>query len=418
MRILYLNPIAQMGGAETSLLELLASVRAAEPEWQLTLVLGADGPLRKKAAALGVTVLVVPMPERLARLGDSGSKKYFALLFGLLSAASYLRRLARVVRTKRPDLIHSTGFKMHLLSAWLTPQGIPVIWHIHDYVRSRPWMSQLLRWHARRCAVAIANSESVAADIRAACPSLQRIETIYNAIDLRRFSPEGPSANLDALSGLSPADPDTIRVGMVATFARWKGHRTFLKAFSMLPPELPVRGYVIGGPIYQTSGSQHSAEELRCEADQLGIANQVGFTGFVSDAATAMRGLDIVVHASTAPEPFGMVIVEGMACGKAVIASEAGGAAEIFEDGVDALGHSPGDAAVLAKLIGKLVSDQPGRIRLGRAGRTTAEIFYRGDRLAEKLVALYRRILTESSVHGEDQVFAGNEESGTVDARF
>jgi glycosyltransferase involved in cell wall biosynthesis len=204
---------------------------------------------------------------------------------------------------------------------------------------------------------------------------------------------------------------------MVATFAQWKGHRMFLKAFSMLPPGPRVRGYIIGGPIYQTSGSQHTVEDLRCEADQLGIANQVGFTGLVSDAAAAMRGLDIVVHASTAPEPFGMVIVEGMACGKAVIASASGGAAEIFEDGVDALGHSPGDAAVLAELIGKLVSDQPGRNRLGRAGRSTAEL-YSGARLAEELVALYRRISAESGTRGKDQVFAGNEGSGTVDARF
>lgn len=67
-----------------------------------------------------------------------------------------------------------------------------------------------------------------------------------------------------------------------------------------------------------------------------------------------MRALDIVVHASTQPEPFGLVIAEAMACGRAVIASQAGGAAEIIDPGENALGLPPGDAAVLAERIVQL----------------------------------------------------------------
>jgi glycosyltransferase involved in cell wall biosynthesis len=292
-----------------------------------------------------------------------------------------------------------------VLSVWVRARGTPILWHIHDYVRSRRLMSRLLRWHARRCAAAIANSQSVAADLREACPSLQRVETIYNAIDLRRFCPQGPAADLDALCGLPPAGPGTVRVGLVATLAHWKGHRTFFRAISLLPAATRIRGYVIGGPIYQTAGSQYSIHELRSEANRLGLTDRVGFSGFIDDTASAMRALDIVVHASTSPEPFGMVIVEGMACGKAVVASRAGGAAEIFEDGVDAVGHPPGDAEALAKQLGWVSSDLPVRIRLGTAGRKRAERLYRGDRLAAELVALYGTI------------FAGTEGFGGIDAR-
>ena len=395
MRILYLNPCAQMGGAETSLLELLASIRAAEPDWHLTLVLGADGPLAGKAAALGVAVRVVPMPAALARTGDSGASGQLAMLPGLLAAPGYLRRLTRIVRAERPELIHSTGFKMHVLSAWARPSGIPLIWHVHDYVRSRQTMSRLLRWHAGQCAAAIVNSPSVAADLRSACASLPRVKTVYNAVDLNRFAPDGPKLDLDVLAGLPPAEWGTVRVGLVATFARWKGHHTFLRALSMLPPEPLVRGYVVGGPIYETAGSQHSLEELRREASRLGIADRVGFTGFVDDTAKAMRALDVVVHASTAPEPFGMVIVEGMACGKAVIASEAGGAAELFDDGVNALGHPPGDAAALASRIARLVRSHELRMRLGRAGRAKAMAGFNGRRLARELAGIYREFCGE-----------------------
>ncbi len=88
-----------------------------------------------------------------------------------------------------------------------------------------------------------------------------------------------------------------------------------------MPEEAPVRGYIIGAPIYQTSGSQWTLAELQREVERLGLSGKVGFTGFVEDVPAAMRSLDVIVHASTDPEPFGMVIIEGMACGKAVIAS-------------------------------------------------------------------------------------------------
>ena len=105
-----------------------------------------------------------------------------------------------------------------------------------------------------------------------------------------------------------------------------------------------LRAYVIGDALYQTDGSQYTIEELRpaCRSERLG--DRVGFTGFVDGADEAMRALDIVVHASTEPEPFGLVIAEAMACGRAVIVSDAGGAREIFTPGIDALAHPPGDS--------------------------------------------------------------------------
>ena len=142
-------------------------------------------------------------------------------------------------------------------------------------------------------------------------------------MDLERFSPRGPTLDLDAMAGVPPAPAGTIRVGLVATMARWKGHEVFLRALSMLPKDLPIRGYVIGGPIYSTAGSQRSVEELRALASGLGLNGNAAFTGFVKDSAAAIRALDVVVHASTDPEPFGLVVAEAMACGKPVVASRA-----------------------------------------------------------------------------------------------
>jgi glycosyltransferase involved in cell wall biosynthesis len=392
VRILYLNPCGQMGGAETSLVELLASVRAAKPDWQLSLALGEDGPLADKARALGLQVILAPFPRSLARLGDAQPGRLGTLL-SLLKAAGgialYVRRLAAIVSAVRPEIIHSNGFKMHFLGAWIGTRHAALVWHIHDYVRTRPIMSRLLRLLAKRCTAAIVNSRSVATDLSALAPNLQ-VVPIYNAIDLKRFAPDGKRLDLDALAGLSPAPPGTVRVGLVATFARWKGHKVFLQALSRLPSDAPIRGYIIGSPIYQTSGSQWSLRDLQQEAERLGLAGRIGFTGFVDDAAAAMRSLDVVTHASTEPEPFGMVIIEGMACGKAVIASQGGGAVELFEDGKDAVGHAPGDVDALAEQISRLASDGNLRAALGAAGRARVEQLFGGRRLARQLIAVYR----------------------------
>lgn len=252
-------------------------------------------------------------------------------------------------------------------------------------------MAPVLRLCRSRCNAAIVNSKSVAKDVESLLPGLD-IVPIYNAVDLKRFSPNGVSVNLDALSGLAPAPVGTIRVGLVATFARWKGHKVFLRALARLSSKLPVRGYIIGGPIYQTVGSQWSRNELDGEAARLGLAGKVGFTGFLSDTAAAMRSLDIVVHASTEPEPFGMVIIEGMACGKPVIASQAGGATELFEDGETALAHPPGDDAMLAEQILRLANEPDLREKLSKQGRRAAEGQYHRERLAQELLTVYRRV--------------------------
>src|SRR6185436_19433560 len=113
--------------------------------------------------------------------------------------------------------------------------------------------------------------------------------TVWNAVDLQEFSPEGSRLDLDTLSGLSPADGDVVRVGLVATLAKWKGHNVFLQALSLLPESLPVRGYIIGDSIYRTDGSQWHLDELRNQAKNLGLVEKVGFTGFVERSARALR---------------------------------------------------------------------------------------------------------------------------------
>ena len=252
-------------------------------------------------------------------------------------------------------------------------------------------MRRMLPAFAGRCSVAVTNSNSVARDLRSVCGTrLKRVVTVRNAIDLTEFCPQGPKLDLDKLSGMPPANEGVVRVGLLATLARWKGQEVFLRSMSMLPESPPIRGYIIGGSLYETNGSQYSIPELREISAHFGVLCRVGFTGFVQEPAAAMRALDIIVHASTEPEPFGRVIAEGMACGRAVVASAAGGVSEIATDGENALLHPCGDASVLAERIGLLASNPALRAKLGAAGRTNTELHFGRSRMAAELIDVYR----------------------------
>src|SRR5262249_6512275 len=150
----------------------------------------------------------------------------------------------------------------HLLTHLARLRRSLVVWHIHDFLTLRPLMARALRWTCGAAQGALAISQAVAQDARHVLRRLP-IAVIPNGVDTTRFAP-GPcdGRRLDELAGLPPAAPDTVRVGLVATYARWKGHEVFLQAAARLAREaLPVRFYIVGGPIYQTAGSQWSEAE-------------------------------------------------------------------------------------------------------------------------------------------------------------
>lgn len=405
MRLLFLNPVAVLGGAERVLLDWMDSLRAAAPSAELGLLTFSEGPLVAEARALGVDARVVPLPERLLRLGDSGQRGRSLLVsaasLALRSARAsaeglgFLRALRGAVEDFQPSLIHSNGVKSHVLATAVKPARVPLVWHIHDFLGERPLASGLLKPCALRADLAIANSQAVAEDTRALFPRLP-VHVVSNAVDVGRFTPEGASAPLDALAGLAPAPEGCLRVGLVATYARWKGQNVFLEAAACVRaerPGVPLRFYVVGGPLYETPASQFSERELRELAQRHGLGEHVGFVPFQARPEEVFRALDVVVHASTRPEPFGRTIIEGMACAKPVIVSRAGGAAELFTEGKDALGVEPRDVEALARAILSLVDAPERRKALGEAARETAVRRFSRERLGQEALPLYERLL-------------------------
>jgi glycosyltransferase involved in cell wall biosynthesis len=400
MRITFLSPVGVVGGAERVLLAAIRGARDHLPDARLGVVLFADGPLRAEAERRGATVTVVPLPARLAGLGDThlrgGGRAHtlarlgWAALGAAPAGVGFVRRLRSALRRAAPDLIHSHGLKAHALAALARPRGVPVLWHLHDFLSHRPVMARLLRRLTGGVAGGIAISEAVRRDAEAVLHGLA-ISMVRNAVDTDHFAPAvRDGAELDRLAGLPAAGPGTVRVGLVATYALWKGQDVFLDALARLPATGPaVRGYVVGGPIYATAGSQFSRDELGRRAAAGGLAGRVGFVPFRPDPADVYRMLDVAVHASTRPEPFGLTIAEAMACGKPVVVAAAGGAAELFTPGHDGLGHTPGDVMELADAIARLAADPGLRARLGANARRTAVERFSQARYGREIAAVY-----------------------------
>lgn len=402
MRIAFIATAAFIGGAERVLIDLVAGVRRVRPEWRSLVVCPGRGPLVDRSAALGAECLVVEMPHPLAQLGESGldgragSASLIAsgLQLGLGAAATplYMRRLRAALEAFAPDIVHSNGVKAHVLAPWIAG-GVPVLWHLHEYVGSRPVSKTVLHTSAARIRAVVAVSRSVADDARDALGVEPYV--IENAVDLEEFAPDGSALDLDRLVGLSP-DREAVRVGLVGTFARWKGHEILLRALAVLPPELRVRAYVIGDAIYTTAGSQWTPSALQALTATLGLSGRVGFTGFLP-APSALRALDIVVHPATAPEPFGMALAEAMACGRAVITTAQGGAREIVDSDQTALVVPPADVAALASAIATLARSSALRQRLGESARCAAEARFDPSRFTGQMIAVYERALASSN---------------------
>ncbi|MBD2081720.1 glycosyltransferase family 4 protein [Leptolyngbya sp. FACHB-17] len=386
MRLLFFNAIGAIGGAERSLLTMLESLRKLDPSIEIFLVVGTEGALIEAAEKLDVRVICLPLPQSINRFGDSGARSQFSKLKLLFKAGialpkflNYLKQMRRTIQRIQPDLIHSNSIKTHILLASLPRVQAPIVWHIHDFYQSRPLVAQILRWAQRSATGAIAVSNVVAKDAKRLLSHLP-IQVIYNAVSVCSIRDRS-------------TQNQCVRIGLVATFARWKGHDVFLKAASQVVaqfPDVPVQFLIVGAPIYQTQGSQFSLLELQAEVNRLKIDRYVRFLGFQSEMADVYQSLDIVVHASTQPEPFGLVIAEAMTFGKAVIVSNAGGAAELVTPNEDAIALPPGDVNALAQALIHLIQNPQKRQQLGQNARQTAIARFNSDRIGAALLQVYR----------------------------
>jgi glycosyltransferase involved in cell wall biosynthesis len=370
--VLFLGHGAQLSGGELALLRQLPALSSVEP----LVVLGEDGPLVDELVDRGIDVEVLQMTDRLRstrRDVAMVSKLSPRVVFDLVS---YLVALRQTVRELRPDVLHTNTLKAALVGGVVGRlTGTPVIWHVRDRIADDylPLPAvRMVRLLSRLLPTGIvANSTATLATLPGG--------------RVRRVIP----SPLDPAAGVGAPHSGPLTVTMVGRLSPWKGQDLFLSAFARAFPTGEVRAQIVGEALFGEEAYAASLHEL---ARELEIADRVDFLGFRRDVADVLRVSDIQVVASRIPEPFGNVVIEGMACGTAVVAPNAGGPAEVLTHDVTGLLVEPDDVEALAEALRQLAEDPVRRKRLTEAA--LGEVAqYRPERLAARYDDLYAEVL-------------------------
>jgi glycosyltransferase involved in cell wall biosynthesis len=272
--------------------------------------------------------------------------------------------LAELLAPLEPEVIHNHMFRAEVVGTraalLLGEKGCKrpaVVSTVHSSrVRcseDRQTMRQLTPLMDRLIVVSKAIERKIREEGRYGAP----VSLIYNGVDLQRYNHQQPCCTLREEFGIPEGAPV---VGVVARLEAEKGHRTLVDAWPPVLLSHPDARLLIVG-----EGSERNS--LEAQAASLGIADRVVFTGRREDVPAVTAALDIAVLPSYR-EAQGLSVLEAMALGRPVVASNVGGIPEMVEDGVSGLLVRPGDCDALAAAIVRLLSNHPLADTLARRG--------------------------------------------------
>jgi glycosyltransferase involved in cell wall biosynthesis len=379
--VLYLNPYGTIGGAERALLELLDALDRTR--FVPMVVLGGDGPLAAELRARGIETAVEPFPvPPLHRL------PWPPTLARLLRAAWRIRRLAHA---RAARILHCGDVLGLLVLMAARPRGARLVYQIH-------YLGGVARRLALACLAVPAVDKLLAVSGRqpsqlGPAPGLLagRTRVLPPGIRAEAFQ-DGDRRAFRAEVGVSAGTP---LVGLVARHDTWKGHGVFLQAAARLR-ELrgDIRFVMVGGSF--DGGQPPHVERYRdgflaCRKE-LGLEDAVAVLGHRQDVPAVLAGLDVLVCPSE-DEPFGMIVLEAMAAGTPIVASDRGGPAEILEDGRSGLLFRTGSADALVAAVLRLVGDPGLGLRLAEEGRRRVRSAYSSGRYARDVEAVYASLV-------------------------
>jgi len=221
----------------------------------------------------------------------------------------------------------------------------------------------------------IAISEAVGRHLRPSWLARRRVTVVHNGIAPRDRRPV-------ALPGRG--DP---KVAFVGRLNQWKGYEIFVEAAAHVGTRNAGVGFVVAGspPV----GEEWREEDLRVRAERSGLGDRIAVLGYRTDAPELFDSVQIAVVPSLWPEPFGLVVLEAMRSGCAIVATNRGGVPEMIENEVSGLLVPPGDVEALAAAIERLVVDVALRRRLGEAAERRVREAFTRDRFQASIQAVW-----------------------------
>lgn len=386
-RVLFVDHAGVLGGAELYLLDIVRAMKE-----QSHVVLFEEGPFydRLKEEGIGVTVLrasdaVMGVERTGGRLDD------LKAIPGIFSMVMQLRKMA-----KDFDVLYANSQKALVIGSLAgKAAGRPVIWNLHDILTADHFSGA-----HRKLGVLLANQfvDHVVVNSQATKDAfgesggdLKKTSIIYNGIDASRFDSIDDHEVAELRNSLGLADNKIV--GVFSRLTPWKGQHILLETLGHLPE---VHALLVGGALFQDDKAYERS--LRNLAERMGITERVHFLGFRDDVPRLMKAVDIVLHSSTSPEPFGRVIVEGMLANKPVIATGAGGAKEIIDDGVDGLLIPPNNPMAMVNAINRLVADPGSTEKMARTGYQMARKRFSVENIVLEVQNQIRKVVGDLDV--------------------
>jgi glycosyltransferase involved in cell wall biosynthesis len=382
-----------VSGGERSLLVLLGAL----PAQIRPLLASPRGDLADAVRALGLPTTPIAGTAGSLRLHPLHTPRALAELS--LAAVQVRRAAAR----HRAELVHANSIRAGIVLGLARLPGRARVVHVRDCLPPGPLSTATLRLIASRGTTIVANSRYTARSVQAAAPDA-RTEVVYNAVDPRRWDPAriGRAAARERLSSeLGGALEQRLLLAVVAQVSPWKGQDTAIEALRLLVRDgLDAHLLLIGSAKFVARATRFDNEryvaELRAAISAAGLEDRVSWLGEREDVPELMAALDILLLPSR-EEPFGRALIEAMALGVPVLATNVGGPCEIVEDGVQGLLLPPLEAAAWAAAVRQLAERPELAAEMGRAGRARVQREFTVQQHVRAMLAVYDRALSRQA---------------------
>jgi glycosyltransferase involved in cell wall biosynthesis len=384
-RVIYLLPTLRTGGAEKHVVSLASHLDRSRFDPHV-ICLTSGGNL--EAVLDGNQIPYYILGNRHGRHQDSSSP--FRHVGGI-------RRLVRLVRTLRPDIVHAYLPVPNVYCAaakTLSGHDLQLIVSkraLSDYKNGRPLLALAERWANRVADRILVNSRAVADDIvrREKAPR-GKIRLVYNGVDVGRFARSSEGGGFRDRCGIPTGVP---LIASIANLRSVKGLKDLVDTAARVLESYPEARFTVIGR------DDGEGESLRKQVEALGIAHAVTFPGARDDIPRVLKEVDILVQPSLS-EGFSNVVLEGMAAGRAIVATNVGGNPEAIQDEVNGLLVEPRSPGKLAEAILKLLQSPDLAQRLGKAAQERVRSHFSMETMVSSMERLYDEVLASRSRHG------------------
>ncbi len=379
--ILFFDHTAQWSGGEISLFNLVTHLD--QIKYRPIVVLFAAGPLRDKLDEANIETRIIALDESVSQTRKDEMGARSLLKFQQIGAIwKLIRQLRRVIRSERAQIVHCNSLKSDLIGGVAARlAGVPAIWHVRDRIENDYLPAPIVKAFRLAARIIPTRVIAVSSATLATLPHVRGV-AIHNGTVFENF---------DDLNAKTPFADNSPVFGIVGRLTRWKGQHIFLRAAALVKAQLPASKFqIVGAALF---GEEDYERELRELCAQLELDEAVEWLGFRRDVPQVVAQMDALIHASTTGEPFGQVLIEGMAAARPVIATNGGGVPEIVLDSETGILVPMDEVEPLARAMLRLVGE-PNRARqMGEMGRARVQNEFTIQATARRVEAIWNELI-------------------------